>query len=525
MTSKRKSLTVNNKIEALLSIDRGEKKSEISKRLNVAKSTLSTWIKSRDKIFKTCDNSNPNRKRYRQADFNDIEEALLRWFTQARLNALPISGPMCIAQAKKFADAFGYDDFQASSGWLHRFKLRHGIHEKSITGESGSVSDDMMSEWKTVTLPRLLKMFAPKDIYNMDETGLFFRLTPERTLTFKNDPCHGGKKSKERLTAVICANMDGSDKLDLLVIGKFEKPRCFKNIKTLPVQYHANTKAWMTSGIFEQWIRKLDRQFQSQNRKVLMIVDNCPSHTKLLNLKSITMQFLPVNTTSHLQPMDQGIIQNLKIFYRRIVIERVLNLIENDRIIDNKKISVLDAIHMLHSAWHQVRPETIANCFRHAGFEKSSSDEIGDYFQQQATIQMEEFQSKWDRIKTLNCLVPLKITLEDFLRVDENIAISEALTEAEIVKNVITQSNTFDEKQEGNVTDDECNDDESSEVQTPTIADAISAITVLRTYFACTDTISKNAVFNQLAHFEDLVLNSKPVRQTLISDFFTSYQK
>ena len=67
------------------------------------------------------------------------------------------------------------------------------------------------------------------------------------------------KKSKERITVAVCANMDGSDKMQLLVIGKFQNPRCFKNVKSLPVQYFANRKAWMVLEIFEGWLRKLDK--------------------------------------------------------------------------------------------------------------------------------------------------------------------------------------------------------------------------------------------------------------------------
>ena len=64
--------------------------------------------------------------------------------------------------------------------------------------------------------------------------------------TLEDVDCHGGKKNKERLTDITCSNMDGRDKLPILVIGKAVNPRCFKNVKSLPVQYNANMKAWMT---------------------------------------------------------------------------------------------------------------------------------------------------------------------------------------------------------------------------------------------------------------------------------------
>ena len=168
---KRKNLSVDDKIEAILAVDKGQKKCEIARRFGIPANTLSTWIKNRDKIFETYDANNPNRKRQRLSMYTDVEEALLRWFTHARTNAVAVSGPVLIAQARKFADALGYSDFQCSAGWLDRLKQRHGISGKCITGESAAVSEDLTSVWLTSSLPKILKQFSPRDIYNMDEHG------------------------------------------------------------------------------------------------------------------------------------------------------------------------------------------------------------------------------------------------------------------------------------------------------------------------------------------------------------------
>lgn len=114
--------------------------------------------------------------------------------------------------------------------------------------------------------------------------------------------------------------MSGTEKIPLYVIGKAKNPRCFKNVKTLLTQYDANKKAWITSDLFTNWLRSLDRKFYHQKRKVAMIVDNCPAHPKVQGLKAIKLIFLPPNTTSKTQPMDQGVIQNLKLHYRKLVI-------------------------------------------------------------------------------------------------------------------------------------------------------------------------------------------------------------
>ncbi|GFO28071.1 tigger transposable element-derived protein 4 [Plakobranchus ocellatus] len=43
----------------------------------------------------------------------------------------------------------------------------------------------------------------------------------------------------------------------------------------------------MTSSIFETWIRKLDRKYLLQGRSIVMVLDNCPAHPKIKDLKAI----------------------------------------------------------------------------------------------------------------------------------------------------------------------------------------------------------------------------------------------
>ena len=92
-------------------------------------------------------------------------------------------------------------------------------------------------------LKALLEKFQLSDAYNMDETGLFYKMIPTTTLHYKGQKCKAGTQSKARLTLALCANMNSSDKLPLLAIGKSAKPRCCKNIDTLSVCCESNCKA------------------------------------------------------------------------------------------------------------------------------------------------------------------------------------------------------------------------------------------------------------------------------------------
>ena len=113
----------------------------------------------------------------------------------------------------------------------------------------------------------------------MDESGIFFRALPDKTLREKGTECKGGKRSKGRITAMFCVNMDREFE-KTLVIGKYGKPSCFKCIdtRTLPVTWEHNKKAWMTSEIYQRWLQNFNSKMRRQNRQVLLLLVNGPSH-------------------------------------------------------------------------------------------------------------------------------------------------------------------------------------------------------------------------------------------------------
>ncbi|XP_048757081.2 tigger transposable element-derived protein 4-like [Ostrea edulis] len=325
---KRKAISLETKYEILKEIEKGGRpKKEIAANFSILPNTLSTIIKNKDDIIKNYESLNlsPQRKRHRSVSHQNVDDALLEWFKEKRKDNLPLSGPILLQKADELAKKLSDSSFKGNTGWLDRFKNRHGIVCRTINSESGFVDPQITEDWKE-KLGHIIKSYQPCDIFNADETGLFYKLLPEKTLQLKGEDCHGGKRSKERLTVMVSSNMDGSEKLKLLVIRKYENPRCFKGVKSLPVTYKSNKKAWMTSCIFAQWLKDLDRKFTREKRKVLLFIDNCAAHPKIENLKSISLKFFPPNTTSKLQLMDQGIIHNLKVKYRHRLINYMLEV-------------------------------------------------------------------------------------------------------------------------------------------------------------------------------------------------------
>lgn len=164
-----------------------------------------------------------------------------------------------------------------SDGGIQRFKLRLDLIFKTVKlkFEGGDVDNSVENDWKKSVLDGILKRYKHCDIFIVDECGLFYRVLPDKTLCFKNEKCkRGKKKSKEKLT-FLGANMDRSEKLRPLVIKKFKKPRCFKNVKSLPLDCDAKENAWMSVDIWEKNICCFVIHFLKKKRKIVFPADNC----------------------------------------------------------------------------------------------------------------------------------------------------------------------------------------------------------------------------------------------------------
>jgi len=82
----------------------------------------------------------------------------------------------------------------------------------------------------------------------------------------------------------------------------------------------------MQASVWYDYLKKVNEMMGRQNQNILLLADNAPTHiiNENLPLTNINVHFLPPNTTSHLQPLDAGIINSFKV--RRKRIECFINL-------------------------------------------------------------------------------------------------------------------------------------------------------------------------------------------------------
>lgn len=425
MSRKQQSLSLETKQKILNEVDdKSLKKTKIAAKYGIASSTLSTILKNRDKIEAAyaVNQFEPARKRMRAGKNEDVEVALLRWIREARSQNIILTGTILQEKAKFFGEALGVGDFMCSNGWLSRFKERHGIVCKRICGEEAAVDPDIVESFFAEKWPALKKEFSPRNIFNADETGLFFKALPSRTLAMKGEKCSGGKCSKERITVMVACNMDGSEKIPLLVIGKSAKPRCFKKLQTLPVDYAFSKKAWMNSEIFTKWLTNLDLKFHREKRKICLILDNCAAHVEVKGLKAIKCVFLPPNTTAKIQPCDQGIIKCLKMHYRKEMVRKAIECFDSRC---EFSINLLDAMWYLRSAWNRVKRTTMQNCFRHGGFEEGSEETIEEEQDEATTDSVVEEAEKRGIVTAA--------LFEEYVNIDDKALTSDVTTDEDII--------------------------------------------------------------------------------------------
>ena len=357
LSNKRKSLSLAERIDVVKRLEAQESQSSVAKCFGVHPSAISRIMKNKQQILTDWqNNNNPDRKRKRTGKADDVEEALLCWFSQARSRQVPVSGPLLMEKANSLAEGLGVMEFKATVGWLERWKERNGIKFKKQHGEKQDADDWGAERWVTEILPGILQAYSPRDIFNADETGLYWRAMPDGTLSFKNAEASGCKVPKERVTLLLACNMDGTKKLEPLTIGKSKRPRCFKNVKRLPVAYEANKNAWMTSDIWREWLKKLDGQMRAKKRQIVMLCDNCAAHSNDVKLTNVKLVFMPPNTMSLIQPMDQGIITNFRQHYRSLVLRHLMGVMElaegGERAAEfARKLMLLDSLHMQKAAW------------------------------------------------------------------------------------------------------------------------------------------------------------------------------
>jgi transposase len=356
-------LTLKEKLQIIELVTNKVDKKEICAKFKCDRSTVNRILQKTNEIHEAVAASGLKRKRQRKGAHDLVEEALYIWFGQQESKNVILDRHVILAKAKEFCQKFN-DAFEPDASWLWRWRKRHNIKYGKIHGETATNDSVSANEYKNDILPGLLKGYNPEDIFNADETALFYKAMPNATFFTCGKQLNGQKSQRVRLTLLFICNATGTYK-KTFVIGRSKSPRCFKNAN-VPIPYYANKKAWMTKDLWRKIMTGFDEEMKKQNRKILLFIDNATSHTTVKDFENIKLCFMPPNTTALLQPLDQGIIHSFKLEYRRILVKQQLIAVNcgKSTVEFLKSLSLLDALYFVNQGWKNVKMLTIQNCFK-----------------------------------------------------------------------------------------------------------------------------------------------------------------
>ena len=144
---------------------------------------------------------------------------------------IPVSGLMLQEEALIISKRLGEDSVDFT---------RYNINEMKVAEE------ETLSSWDERSR-ELMRAYEPRNVWNMDETGQFWRALPDKSLSERRKRCRGGKNSRERAFFVSASGENEAP----FVVGKSRNPCCFKSLKdsSRPYKgdYFSSSKAWMSS--------------------------------------------------------------------------------------------------------------------------------------------------------------------------------------------------------------------------------------------------------------------------------------
>jgi DDE superfamily endonuclease./Tc5 transposase DNA-binding domain./CENP-B N-terminal DNA-binding domain. len=380
----RKTICIEEKLEVINRLEKGERIANVCRALGWAKSTVRTIRNNADRIKESAKSGTKvSAKRIcysRSSTMERMEKMLSIWIEDQNQRHLPISMLVVQAKARSIYEDLSKDDdnakpFNASSGWFWNFTKRYNFHTIKVSGEAAP-ADTVAAEEFVKELQHIIEKggYLPKQIFNINETSLFWKRMPSRTYISQEDAA-----AKDRFTLLLGGNAQGDCKLKPVMVYHSANPCALKGYvkHLLPVHFYSNAKGWITGSLFIDYMTsKLEGELreycakENLDFKILLIVDSAAGHPTIIQdlCEHIQVAFIPPNSTSLIQPMDHGVIATFKTYYLKKTFDMLVKAVDDKNMSVKefwKSFTIRDAIMLVGEAWAAVTSLCMNGVWKH----------------------------------------------------------------------------------------------------------------------------------------------------------------
>lgn len=330
----------------------------------------------------------------RRPQLNELlRRVLVEWLLLAIWDGIPILIPILQSTAADFwshlppSQREGTGDFPPK--WCYQFLARHNINLGNTERHAMTASRNKIWTFEErLPLQKLLEGYSAKDIFAIDEFQLCYLLPLDTTYYNEYPNILQRRPVIPHVTIVFGTNVDGSERLEPLVVGGFEHRPSTSPGGPSPlsltslfadhgIAYKWNHKAWLTLNQFYGYLLMLDKRLAAAGRKIAVLMDDCVAH-KIINVNLLHIHLVVTNSGGDLNltpaklflPLNWGIISEFKILYR---LQQYLYMIRTQRALRNRssppqlapltmaqyQLPLSECVVWIRRAWELIPPRTI----------------------------------------------------------------------------------------------------------------------------------------------------------------------
>ncbi|QLL34948.1 hypothetical protein HG536_0H03230 [Torulaspora globosa] len=354
--------------------------------------TISRLLAKRD-VYMNCKDNEKAANRVRKPNNVLVRLILQEWVSQSIWNGIPINSPIIqdTAQSVWYRIPAEHREGNGSFSykWINNFLAKMDINISNLDEELPKPPKIWTFEERNA-LKQIFATIPSQDIFTLDETFLAYNLP----LDYAQYEASQIQRVIEVATVMLCSNVEGTEKLKPVVVGKYNSYRSFRNYfpeepsdpisqsllgekmaRRFGISYHSNRKSWLTSNLFHDWLARWDKRLAADNRNIWIILDDSCSH-RIINphLKNIKLVYTSAN--SRFLPFNWGVLDEFKTRYRIQQYQALIDLQSTLEKKTNKKLYITfeqsqltmsNAFKFIKKAWMGIPVETIRANWKSSG--------------------------------------------------------------------------------------------------------------------------------------------------------------